>query len=66
MERRKSSRPVKTMSEISLPFVVTFPIPIEISVNQDFWKYPRGVPVYLSFKEYEALAHSTYAQYLGH
>lgn len=66
MERKKSTQPVKTLKELLLPFSITFPINIEISVNKNFWKYKAGETVLLSFEEYEALAHSSYAQYLGH
>ncbi len=66
MERKKSTRPVKTFKELILPFSVSFPIDIQISVNKNFWKYKKGETVLLSFEEYEVLAHSAYAQYLGH
>lgn len=66
MDRKRSLRPIKTLDEILLPFSITFPIRIEISVNKEFWKYPANQLVHLSYREYEVLAHSAYAQYLGH
>ena len=66
MERKKSLKPVKPLSEILLPFGVAFPVQVQISVNKKFWKYEAHNYVLLSFEEYEVIAHSAYAAYLGH
>lgn len=67
MERKKSIKPVKSLSEILLPFEISFPITIELGVNDKRWTYPAREKVYLhSYAEYEALSHSSYAKYLGH
>lgn len=67
MERKKSSKPVKSLSEILLPYEISFPVTIELSVNDKHWTYRAHEKVYLhSYAEYEALAHSSYAKYLGH
>ena len=67
MERKKSHKPVKSLSEILLPFEITFPVTIELGVNDKHWKYPAHEKVFLhTYAEYEALSHSSYAMYLGH
>lgn len=67
MVRNKSTKVVKKLSELLLPFEITFPVTVEISVNRDRWVYPARQKVFLhTYAEYETIAHSSYATYLGH
>lgn len=63
----KSTKRVKSLSEVILPFEIKFPITIELGVNRNRWTYPAHEKVFLhTYAEYEALAHSQYAVLLGH
>jgi hypothetical protein len=66
VERKKSTRPVKTLQEILLPFTFNPKENIQISVNNSFWSYRKDKQYQLSFPEYEAIAHSSFAHVLEH
>lgn len=53
------------LEEIVLPFKVTFPITVEGSVGNNFFRFEKGVEVELTFSQYEALRHSSYEKYLN-
>lgn len=60
----KSVRPIKPLSEIILPFRITFPVTIEGSINGDNYVFPRNKEVVLNYAQYELLTNSSYAKYL--
>lgn len=64
--RGTSKNPVKTLEEIQAPYKIIFPETIEGSVNTKMFKFEKGKQVILTYPEYEAIAHSSYARYLGH
>ena len=64
--RLRSTRPIKRLEDVLLPFRIVFPETIEGSVNSHFFLFKKGERVTLSLREYETIAHSSYAKYLGH
>jgi hypothetical protein len=62
----RSGRSIKTFEELLNPFKIAFPITIEGSVNKDRFIFKKGEEVILTKSQYEVLAHSDYARYLGH
>jgi hypothetical protein len=67
VERKRSNKPVKSLKEVLLPFEVTFPFTVEVGVNRDHWTYAANNRIRINtYAEYEAIAHSSYAKYLGH
>lgn len=64
--RYRSIRPVKSMEDILLPFKITFTRTIEGGVNNNAFRFPANQEVTISKQEYEAIAHSSYAEELGH
>lgn len=63
---KRSTRPVIPFEEILRPFVTTFPVTIEGSVNRKTFTFRKGEKVRVSKEAYTAIAHSSYAPYLGH
>ena len=60
----KSTKRVKPLSEIILPFQITFPITIEGGVNNKSFCFPANKEVILTYNEYECITNSDYKQYL--
>ena len=60
----RSTKPVKSLEEVLLPYQVTFPVDVEGSVNVLSFKFRRNEPSEIkSYEIYEALAHSSYGKY---
>lgn len=61
----KSSREVLSLEKIVFPFTIVFPVDIEGSINNDSYRFKKGVLSTLTFEQYEALRHSSYEEYLN-
>lgn len=61
----KSTKRLKDLDEIVLPFKITFPVTVEGSINNENFLFPKGVEVTLTYPQYENLRHSSYEKYLN-
>lgn len=62
--KKRSTKKVKSLEDVVLPFKITFPVSIEGSINNNFFNYPKGQEVTLTPEIYENLVNSQYAKYL--
>lgn len=60
----KSLKRVKPLSEIILPFQITFPVTIEGGVNNEIFCFPANRQVILTYSQYECITNSDFVRYL--
>jgi len=60
----KSLKRIKPLSEIILPYKITFPVTIEGGVNDKSFCFPKNKEVTLTYNEYECITNSDFKQYL--
>lgn len=60
----KSTKRIKPLSEIILPYKTTFPVTIEGGVNDKMFCFPAKKEVVLTYNEYECITNSDFRQYL--
>ena len=60
----KSTKIVKDLNDIILPFTITFPVTIEGSINSDTYRFKANEEVTLTFAQYEVLRTTPYVKYL--
>lgn len=61
----KSLKRVKKLEEILKPFEIVFSVDIEGSVNGRTFSFKKGEKSILTYPEYEAIMHSSYAEHLN-
>jgi hypothetical protein len=64
MVSKRSIKRIKELSEILLPFKITFPVTIEGGVNQIHFFFPKGQEVELTYEQYECIRNSSFSEYL--
>ncbi len=60
----KSTKEIKNLNDIILPYKIVFPVTVEGGVNTNTFRFPKDIPVVLTYEVFEAINHSNFAQYL--
>lgn len=60
----RSSKQVKPVDNILIPYTFTPPVDIEGGVNGIYFRFPKGQVATLTPSQYEAILHSDYGKYL--
>lgn len=61
----KSTKQVKDLSEVSLPYLFCPPVTIEGSVNTTRFNFQANTESEVTYEVYEVLRHSDYEKYLN-
>lgn len=60
----KSKKNVVSLEKILPHYEVTFPFPLDFSLNRQTWHANAGQKMQLSYEQYEVLNHSEYGEEL--